>query len=168
LLTRYQPFWPVSALQGQRQCEDHILRDMTRYSLDDRYRRFGGTYFLHLKVPLSWSRGSAFCRNVSQGLPYHKTCIPDHRTTGIFGDCKGSSSYLALKALFHILDGNSRSIGFSFFQWWYIGQTENMSQLNIKFKTHEPGKQNIYFSTYPPPTLIHLSYHFTSVSKPEA
>jgi hypothetical protein len=29
----------------------------------------------------------------------------------------------------------------------------------------KPGK-NIYFSTYPPPTLTHLSNHFTSASKP--
>jgi hypothetical protein len=31
----------------------------------------------------------------------------------------------------------------------------------------EPGI-SIYFSTYPPPTLIHLSYRFTSASKPAA
>jgi hypothetical protein len=31
----------------------------------------------------------------------------------------------------------------------------------------KPGK-NVHFSTYPPPTLIHLSHHFTSASKPAA
>jgi hypothetical protein len=31
----------------------------------------------------------------------------------------------------------------------------------------EPGK-SIYFSTYPPPTLIHFLYHFPSASKPAA
>jgi hypothetical protein len=30
-----------------------------------------------------------------------------------------------------------------------------------------PGK-NIYFSTYPPPALIHFSHRFTSASKPAA
>jgi hypothetical protein len=29
-------------------------------------------------------------------------------------------------------------------------------------------ERNIYFSTYPPPTLIHLFHGFTSVSKPAA
>jgi hypothetical protein len=33
--------------------------------------------------------------------------------------------------------------------------------------TFETGK-NIYFSTYPPPTPIHLSHHFTSESNPAA
>jgi hypothetical protein len=28
--------------------------------------------------------------------------------------------------------------------------------------------ENIYFSTYPPPTLIHLAHRFTSASKPAA
>jgi hypothetical protein len=30
----------------------------------------------------------------------------------------------------------------------------------------EPGKKNVYFSTCPPPTLIHLFHRFTSESKP--
>jgi hypothetical protein len=36
---------------------------------------------------------------------------------------------------------------------------------NAKHVTFEPEK-DIYFSTYPPPTLIHLSHRFISASKP--
>jgi hypothetical protein len=38
---------------------------------------------------------------------------------------------------------------------------------NIKHVIFEPWK-NIYFSTYPPPILIHFSHRFTSASKPAA
>jgi hypothetical protein len=39
--------------------------------------------------------------------------------------------------------------------------------MDIKRKTYDvrPGK-NVYFSTYPPTTLIHLSHRFTRASKP--
>jgi hypothetical protein len=43
--------------------------------------------------------------------------------------------------------------------------------MDIKCKNviFEPGKKkNIYFSTYPLPTLIHLSRRFTSALKPAA
>jgi hypothetical protein len=51
----------------------------------------------------------------------------------------------------------------------YEGESVNRSQMDIKRKTLilELGK-NIYFSTYPPLTLIHLSNRFTSASKPAA
>jgi hypothetical protein len=39
--------------------------------------------------------------------------------------------------------------------------------MDIEHVIFEPRK-NIYFSTYPPPTLIHLSHCFTSESKPAA
>jgi hypothetical protein len=45
----------------------------------------------------------------------------------------------------------------------------NRSQIYIEHIKHvifEP--ENTYFSTYPPPTLIHLSHRFTSASKPAA
>jgi hypothetical protein len=38
---------------------------------------------------------------------------------------------------------------------------------NVKHVILWPEKENNYFSTYPPPTLIHLSHSFTSASKPE-
>jgi hypothetical protein len=38
----------------------------------------------------------------------------------------------------------------------------------VKHVIFEPGKENVYFSTYPPPTLLHLSHHFTSALKPAA
>jgi hypothetical protein len=40
----------------------------------------------------------------------------------------------------------------------------NRSQMDIKHVMYEPGE--MYFSTYPPPTMIHLSQHFPSASKP--
>jgi hypothetical protein len=46
----------------------------------------------------------------------------------------------------------------------------NRSQIekkNIKHVIFEPGK-NIYFSTYPPPTLIHMAHRFTSALRPAA
>jgi hypothetical protein len=44
---------------------------------------------------------------------------------------------------------------------------ENRSQMNKKRKTRDIRTwKNIYFSTYPPPTLIHLPHRFTSASKP--
>jgi hypothetical protein len=51
----------------------------------------------------------------------------------------------------------------------YERESVNRSQMDIKIKyvIFEPGK-NIYFSTYPPPTLVHLSQCFTSASKPAA
>jgi hypothetical protein len=45
----------------------------------------------------------------------------------------------------------------------YEGELVNV---NVRHVTFEPGGKNIYFSTYPPPTLTHLSYRFISVSKP--
>jgi hypothetical protein len=45
----------------------------------------------------------------------------------------------------------------------YEGKSVNRSQVDIKHVIFEPGN-NIYFSTYPPPTLIHL--RFTSASNP--
>jgi hypothetical protein len=39
--------------------------------------------------------------------------------------------------------------------------------MDIKHAIFEPGK-SIYFSTYPPPTFIHMSHHFTSALKPTA
>jgi hypothetical protein len=52
---------------------------------------------------------------------------------------------------------------------WYEKESVNTSQMDIKRKTcHTRTRKNIYFSTYPPPTLIHLSHRFTSASKPAA
>jgi hypothetical protein len=42
----------------------------------------------------------------------------------------------------------------------YEAESVNRSQMDIKHVIFEPGK-NIYFLTYPPSTLIHLSHHFT-------
>jgi hypothetical protein len=53
----------------------------------------------------------------------------------------------------------------------YIRERErvNRSQMDIKRKTYDNRTwKNIYFSTYPPSTLIHLSHRFTSASKPAA
>jgi hypothetical protein len=49
-------------------------------------------------------------------------------------------------------------------------ESVNRSQMEIKRKTCDiqNWKKNIYFSTYPPPTLIRLSNRFTSASKPTA
>jgi hypothetical protein len=46
-------------------------------------------------------------------------------------------------------------------------ESVSRSQMDIKRKTYDIQK-NICFSTYPPPTLIHLSRRFTSASKPTA
>jgi hypothetical protein len=50
----------------------------------------------------------------------------------------------------------------------YDEESVNRSQIDIKRKTCDirTKKNNIYFSTYPPPALIHLSRRFTSASKP--
>jgi hypothetical protein len=51
----------------------------------------------------------------------------------------------------------------------YEEESVNMSQMDVKRKTCDIRNwKNIYFSTYPPPTLIHLSHRFTSASKPAA
>jgi hypothetical protein len=54
----------------------------------------------------------------------------------------------------------------------YEEESVNRSQMDVKPKTCDirnwGEKTPIYFSTYPPPTLIHLSHHFTSASKPAA
>jgi hypothetical protein len=52
----------------------------------------------------------------------------------------------------------------------YEGESINRSQMGTKLKKKvifEPGK-NFYFSTYPPPTMIHLSHRFTCASKSAA
>jgi hypothetical protein len=49
----------------------------------------------------------------------------------------------------------------------YEVESVNRSQMDIKHVIFQHGK-SIYFSTYPPPTLIHLSHRFTSASKPTA
>jgi hypothetical protein len=56
-----------------------------------------------------------------------------------------------------------------FLQAAYERESLNGSQLAISVKQvgYELGR-NIYFSTYPPPTLIHLYGRFTSASKPAA
>jgi hypothetical protein len=44
-------------------------------------------------------------------------------------------------------------------------ESVNSSQMDIKHKTFDiRTRKNICFFTYPPPTLIHLSHRFTSVS----
>jgi hypothetical protein len=50
------------------------------------------------------------------------------------------------------------------------GEPVNRSQTDIKRKTCDirPWGGGIYFSAYPPPTLIHLSHRFTSASQPTA
>jgi hypothetical protein len=53
----------------------------------------------------------------------------------------------------------------------YNEESVKRSQMDIKRKTCDMRTwkiRNIYFSTYPPPTLIHLSHRFTSASKPAA
>jgi hypothetical protein len=56
----------------------------------------------------------------------------------------------------------------SIFIYWKISLLElvNRSQMdiNINYVIFEPGK-NIHFSTYPPPTLIHLSHRFINALK---
>jgi hypothetical protein len=49
----------------------------------------------------------------------------------------------------------------------YEGKSVYRSQMDVKRKTRDirTWKKNISFSTYPPPTLIHLSHRFTSASK---
>jgi hypothetical protein len=48
----------------------------------------------------------------------------------------------------------------------YEGESINRSQSDIKLKTCDiPTGKNIYFSKYPPPTLVYFSYLFTSASK---
>jgi hypothetical protein len=52
---------------------------------------------------------------------------------------------------------------------YYEGESVNRSEMNRNCTTwYSNLEKNIYFSTYPPPTLIHLSYHFVSASKPTA
>jgi hypothetical protein len=50
----------------------------------------------------------------------------------------------------------------------YEEESLNRSQMdiNVKHVIFKP-EENIYFSTYPPPTLIHLSHPFTSSSTPQ-
>jgi hypothetical protein len=48
----------------------------------------------------------------------------------------------------------------------YKGKSVNMSQIDVKHIIFEHEK-NVYFSTHPPPTLIHLSHRFTSASNPQ-
>jgi hypothetical protein len=52
----------------------------------------------------------------------------------------------------------------------YEGDSVNRSQMNIKRQICDirTWKKNIYLSTYPPQTLIHLPHRFTSASKPTA
>jgi hypothetical protein len=51
----------------------------------------------------------------------------------------------------------------------YEKESVNRSQMDIKRKTCDIRTwKNTYFSTYPPPTLIHLTHRFTSASKPAA
>jgi hypothetical protein len=51
----------------------------------------------------------------------------------------------------------------------YEGESVNRSQIDIKRETCDIRTwKAIYFSTYPPPTPIHLSRRFTSVPKPAA
>jgi hypothetical protein len=51
----------------------------------------------------------------------------------------------------------------------YEGESINKSQMDIKRKTCDIRTwKNIYFSTYPPPTLLHLANRFTSESKTAA
>jgi hypothetical protein len=53
----------------------------------------------------------------------------------------------------------------------YEGESVNRSQMDIKRKTHDIRtwkKKNIYFSTYPPATLIHLSHSCKGASKTPA
>jgi hypothetical protein len=51
----------------------------------------------------------------------------------------------------------------------YEGESVNRSQMDIKLRTCDIGTwKNIYFSTYPPSTLIYLSHRFTKASKPAA
>jgi hypothetical protein len=50
---------------------------------------------------------------------------------------------------------------------WYKAESVNRSQMDIKRTTYGIRTcKNIYFSTYPPPTLIQLSRRFISASKP--
>jgi hypothetical protein len=61
-----------------------------------------------------------------------------------------------------------------FIPWWeietYEGESVHRSQMDIKRKTCDfrTWKKDIYFSTYPPQTLIHLFHRFTSASKTTA
>jgi hypothetical protein len=51
----------------------------------------------------------------------------------------------------------------------YVRESVNGSQMDIKRKTCDIRTwKNIYFSTYPSPTLIHFSHRFTNASKPAA
>jgi hypothetical protein len=51
----------------------------------------------------------------------------------------------------------------------YEGESVNRPQMDIKRKTCDIRTwQKNYFSTYPPPTLMHLSHRFTIASKPAA
>jgi hypothetical protein len=55
-------------------------------------------------------------------------------------------------------------------KWWtYEGELVNRSQIDIKLKTWylNPDKK-LYFSTYPPPTLIYMSHCFNSALRPAA
>jgi hypothetical protein len=63
---------------------------------------------------------------------------------------------------------NSNFDGFFSFHKYKV-ESLNRSQMDIKHNTCDIliWKKNS-FLTYPLPTLIHLSYHFTSASKPEA
>jgi hypothetical protein len=51
----------------------------------------------------------------------------------------------------------------------YEVESVNSSQMDIKLKICDiRTDENIYFSTYPPPILIHLSHRFANASKAAA